>query len=132
MSEINGLEQGSTSSATGEFGFCENCGDVRPVVMPTGDRLQERLRRAFDKTAQMDGADVEEIANQLMQMGVDEIQAFGLLDHPHAPRLLVAVTAMMQALILIERKLERDLGEPVDLLRRATEGIERALEGDDG
>lgn len=131
MAEVEKFEDGEASSvATGEFGFCRNCGEARPVLMPGGDRLQARLRRAFDQLAKRDGQDVEEFAEQLMEAGVAEIRQFGLLDHPVPARLEVGLVAMMQALILVERHLERRLDRPIDLLRLATERIESELEQD--
>lgn len=125
-------EPSSAASATGEFGFCSHCGEPAPVKMLPADRLQERLRTAFDRLALRDGLDVEEFAEQLMEIGVEEIQAYGLLDHGNPARLEIAMVAMMQALILMERHLAFRLEKDVDLLRLATERVEAQLEERDG
>lgn len=131
MTEIS-KKKDSTLAATGELGFCRNCGEPGPVLMPAGDRLQARLRAAFDRLARRDGLDVEEFAEQLMELGIVEIKRNGLLDNQSPERLLIGLAAMMQALILAERNLERRLGRPVDVLRMATERIERELEDKHG
>ena len=128
MCDFEKFESGNTTSiATGEFGFCRNCGEPGPVVMPAGDRLQSRLRAAFDQVARRDGLDVEEFAEQLMEIGIQEIKQFGLLEHPAPERLLIGLVMMEQAMVLIERQLARRLDRPVDVLRLATEGAENDL-----
>jgi len=110
---------------SGEYGFCPECGSVREVMMPPGDRLQERLRKAADQIARVTGTDVEETAEGLISFAIDELKVFGILENLSPRHLRSILTRLMQGLMVMERYLERRLDEPVDLLKETTEQLEK-------
>lgn len=111
----------SETAATGEWGFCEGCGEARAVVMPKADRLQERLRRAAKRAAFEKGVTARYLAENALDLGLHILRQLGT--NPTQDTRL-ALRTIVGAVLILEGELSEVLGEEVDLVREATEGWE--------
>jgi hypothetical protein len=98
---------------TGEYGFCPTCGEVVEAKVTPGDRLQARLARA---ARTLDYQDFGALGGRILDDGMERLKLGGI-QRP-------ALMRMMQGLVLLEAALNEEGGEPVDLLREATEAME--------
>lgn len=126
---------------TGEFGFCPDCGQVVAVVVTPADRLPQRLMKAFLIKEGMEGRSSggpyeilrDGVFGLLTASSVAKaLVRFGLIDGDPARATRAAATSLhdqllgaMIHLVVAGQALSSWLGKPVDLLREATELLER-------
>ncbi len=131
----------STPEKTGEFGFCTVCGNPVAVEMAFKDRLRYRLvRAAAVKAARakgFNGDPLQELRAHLTNALVSSTLAqslanYGLVEGDAQRNSRSAVIELrrhlqelMTELVISEAQLAAWLGQPVDLLREATEELER-------
>lgn len=127
--------------ATGEYGFCPRCGEVAEVVVTAKDRLRFRLVRAATiKAARVNGVQgnpLQRLRHHLTGMlmsgaAAQALSNYGLVggDPQRNSRSAVIelrrrMQEVMQELVIAEANLAAWLDTPVDLLREATEELEK-------
>lgn len=137
---------------TGEVGFCPHCGEVADVVVPAGDRLQARLlaanARLWSRMPPVPGfsgtgtarvgrtrlAGAIAILGGASENAVKIILKAGYrpLRSSELEALCMCLSDMQAELVEAEEALRELLGEPVDLLRLATECRESTFAGEGG
>jgi len=129
---------------TGEWGFCERCGGVSAVVVGAQDRLQFRLVKAETLLAKQRGelqrTPLEQLRKHLQELYVSSSVAVALANYglvgldTQNPRqasrsavieLQRRMREQMTDLVVAEANLATWLGQPIDLLREATEELEK-------
>lgn len=112
---------------SGEYGFCERCGDVRKVVVQPSDRLQNRLRKAYSALAAKEKKGVSEKVEEDLSMALWEIQNHGIdVNTPKASR--AVLIKMMTCLVVYEGLINASQEDDIDLVRAATEFMEGKLD----
>lgn len=140
-----GKMDGKATEKTGEWGFCARCGNTAEVVVVAQDRLRFRLVRAVAIKQARAKAPISNPLQQvrhhltLLLIGASSAQALanhGLVSGDAERNRRSAVIELCRRmreitteLAVVEANLAAWLGQPIDLLREATEELEHETDG---